>query len=627
MRACRTFRYVAAALLGLTAIGGVPAIAQQTLVSFNVSGPADWNDPANWNPANVPEAQFNEVALIGALRQAFVDDTPPAVGGIIMDSSTLEIRPGGNLGVVPGPDAGAVPGNIVMGQSVNTSLIVRRGGTLSAQNLTTGGGAGTQLTLGETGGAGVAALSINGGTLNRITRIVGPNVNFTVSGNLTLGTSHTLVPVITGATHSAINVTGTADLAGVVRPELSSFTPSLGASWNLVTAAQVTGTLSVDASQIADPPRGARYYVTQTATSARLNYGNVLILKVDRNTGATILENALGGPINFDAYTIASPSGSLSGPWNSLQDQGLPNWDEADNASATRRTEFKTSGTTALNAGSTRSLGALFAPAVPTAFGQEFGNDLSFNYSVPGSGTVSGIVEMSGARNNLVLTINPANGQAAIQNESPYFDVSLHAYTITSASGKLRTANGTWNSLQDQTLPAWDQADNSDANRITEFKTSGGTPLAGGGTVLNLGAPVNTTAGALDVDDFGFQFALSTGEIMNGIVRFGPLPTFTPTAGDYDANGKVDGGDFLVWQRSFGAAVTPGAGADGSNNGILDAADLGVWKTHFGASAAAASGPASAAVPEPASLAAAVLALAGLASVRRQRPAQGGKAG
>jgi hypothetical protein len=427
------------------------------------------------------------------------------------------------------------------------------------------------------------------------------------------------VPVITGTSHSAINVTGTASLAGAVRPEFSGYTPALGNSWNLVTAGQLLGTFAVDASQVADPPRGAGYYITKTATTAKLNYGNLLILKVDRNSGATVLENAVGSPISFDAYTISSPSGALTGSWNSLQDQGLAGWDEADNSSATRRTEFKTSGTTALNAGNTRTLGSPFAPTIPTAFGQEFGNDLSFQYSVPGTGTLSGIVEFTGARNNLVLTIDPSTGQAAIQNESPFFDVGLVAYTVTSKSGKLQTANGTWNSLQDQALPSWDQADNASANRITEFKTSGSTGLAGGATVLNLGAPVTTSAGALDIDDFGFQFALSSGQIVNGIVKFGSLPTFTPNVADYNHDGNVDGADFLVWQRGVGSAVTPGTGADGSHNGVIDAADLALWKTNFGSATAVA-----ASVPEPGALA---LLMVAAATISACGPGRRGHAG
>jgi hypothetical protein len=61
----------------------------------------------------------------------------------------------------------------------------------------------------------------------------------------------------------------------------------------------------------------------------------------------------------------------------------------------------------------------------------------------------------------------------------------------------------------------------------------------------------------------------------------------TEVAGDYDDDGDVDGGDFLVWQRTLGATATPnGSGADGSSNGVIDAADLGIWSANFGAASA-----------------------------------------
>ena len=314
------------------------------------------------------------------------------------------------------------------------------------------------------------------------------------------------------------------------------------------------------------------------------------------------IQNVIGNPISFDGYTIASPSGALGGAWNSLQDQNLASWDEADNSGSTRLTEFKTSGTTTMNVGNSLNLGSPFAPAAPSAFGEEIGQDLTFQYSVPGGGTRSGIVEYTGGRNNLVLTIDPLTGEAAIQNESPFFNVGIDAYTITSTSGKLLTGNSAWNSLQDQSLPSWDQADNSNANRITEFKTAGSTSLTGGGTVLDLGAPVAIGSGALDVGDFNFEFSLSTGQTMEGIVQFGPLPTANTTDGDYDKDGDVDGRDFLVWQRTLGSsAVPPGSGADGNGNGVVDSADLTVWKNHYGSLVAANSSNLSS-VPEPSTL-------------------------
>jgi hypothetical protein len=53
--------------------------------------------------------------------------------------------------------------------------------------------------------------------------------------------------------------------------------------------------------------------------------------------------------------------------------------------------------------------------------------------------------------------------------------------------------------------------------------------------------------------------------------------------GDYDRNGSVDGTDLLQWQRTLGsAALPPGAGADGDRSGAIDHGDLEVWEQHVG---------------------------------------------
>jgi arylsulfatase A-like enzyme len=69
---------------------------------------------------------------------------------------------------------------------------------------------------------------------------------------------------------------------------------------------------------------------------------------------------------------------------------------------------------------------------------------------------------------------------------------------------------------------------------------------------------------------------------------------------DFDANGVVDGADFLAWQRGFGSS--PPAVGDADGNGTVDGADLAVWKQQFGAGVASAAEFAGAAVPEPGAL-------------------------
>jgi hypothetical protein len=93
---------------------------------------------------------------------------------------------------------------------------------------------------------------------------------------------------------------------------------------------------------------------------------------------------------------------------------------------------------------------------------------------------------------------------------------------------------------------------------------------------------------------------------------------FTATAnvtGDFDADGDADGADLMRWQRGLGKTIgSKLADGDGDRDGDVDAADLAVWKGDFAV-------PASAAVPEPSTLAMAAAALMSL-GMRRRRLAE-----
>jgi hypothetical protein len=90
--------------------------------------------------------------------------------------------------------------------------------------------------------------------------------------------------------------------------------------------------------------------------------------------------------------------------------------------------------------------------------------------------------------------------------------------------------------------------------------------------------------------------------------------------GDYDGNGRVDGGDFLTWQQTLGQGATPaGSGADGDSDGAVDADDLGFIRDKFGFGAGAGVVAAVQAVPEPASGVASLMVLAALVGRRRNR--------
>ena len=74
--------------------------------------------------------------------------------------------------------------------------------------------------------------------------------------------------------------------------------------------------------------------------------------------------------------------------------------------------------------------------------------------------------------------------------------------------------------------------------------------------------------------------------------------------GDYNHDGVVDGGDYVVWRRTIGQ-VGIGLAADGDGSGAVDLGDYSLWRSKFGTysrlriAGGAASGLGIASVPEP----------------------------
>jgi len=101
---------------------------------------------------------------------------------------------------------------------------------------------------------------------------------------------------------------------------------------------------------------------------------------------------------------------------------------------------------------------------------------------------------------------------------------------------------------------------------------------------------------------------------MNTIIAFTATPVISA---DFNADGVVDGVDFLQWQRGNGKTIgATHQEGDANRDGAVNAADLELWKGAFTAPAANAS----VAIPEPASLllsVAAALAITAQKKVRR----------
>jgi hypothetical protein len=359
----------------------------------------------------------------------------------------------------------------------------------------------------------------------------------------------------------------------------------------------------------------------QSQLESFFNPTDRLHLTINSSTGEVTIGNSTNEAITFDGYTISSETEQFAATqlWQSLQKQGVAGWDEAGNVGPTRLTEFNPVGGTVVSAGASFVLGRPFLPTPPPTFGDEIASSaIEFKYSVPGDGTKKGIVDFVGAVNTLVLTIDPLTGEMALQNQSPYFDVAITGYTIASVDGRLRVEAGRWTSLQDQGELGWDEAGNIDEHRLTEFNPSDETFLTSRGRVLHLGEGVDVSGEPLSAEDFAFQFLTSDGRQLEGIVVIGALP-LAAIAGDFSLDGRVDGNDFLAWQRELGELVTPpGNGADGNRNGVVDAGDLAVWRNNFGAVAGTAA-LAQTAIPEPTGLLICVSAIVIAAASGRRR--------
>jgi hypothetical protein len=193
------------------------------------------------------------------------------------------------------------------------------------------------------------------------------------------------------------------------------------------------------------------------------------------------------------------------------------------------------------------------------------------------------------ALNELVLQIDPVTGEARLKNGSA-FGASIEGYSILSSSGALRPGDAFWHSLTDQGTSGWVEAGPT-ANALSELDPLS-QMLVASGVGFNLGTLFNP-AGTEDVT-FEFQIA-GNSAATTGIVMYGPLLT-----GDFNRDGVVDTGDYVLWRKMSGQQVMRGTGADGNGDGNIDNADYQLWQSNFGRTlTGAAAGAGVNAVPEP----------------------------
>jgi len=578
--------------------------------------PLNWNG-ATWTPiGSPPDIGFNEFAVINNGGIAFLNSpaTSSAGGlnlGFFDDPSggegTLEIRNGGSLTLVNnGVSNGRAQVGTNAGGGLAGTLSVAPGGAFTADTLALSGGA-SSVTVGGTS-AGSANVTLERALIDNDLRLVGPNANFS-TGFLQLFPNSTINAEITNSSHSAINVSGVAILSGGVNLDFNGFTPSVGNSWTLINAGGFGGNFTNPAvSSSASLGPGQAFVISKSDTQIDVSLERVLTLQVNRNTGAVSIDNDSTASLGFNAYSIRSDAGSLNpASWQSLSSGPFPNFQEA-NPSAIQLGEINPTGSATFNATSSRSLGNAFSQA-QAPFGTPLAVDIEFSYQRDTDGkTIQGIVEYTGdlMANNLVLSIDPANGNAVVTNDSNTI-LNMDSYSLSSASGSLLSS---WNSLTDQGETGWVEAVPT-ANRVSELNPTNSKTLNPGATFTLNG--LWSTGGVQDVTDFDFQFRDTTLGTVTGIVEFSGGGAID---GDYDNSGQVGQGDLDLVLLNWGqtAPPIPAGWINQQPNGLIGQTNLDGVLLNWGNGTP----PLAAinAVPEPVNFVMLVLGMMGLACQR-----------
>ncbi|MCG8449607.1 MAG: hypothetical protein MI725_08515 [Pirellulales bacterium] len=595
MRFLYSKRLILGVLIASLGIGQM-VLAQTPHTWIGTDGAYDNN--TNWDLNAPPTGAFDETAVIDNNGTARVSNTVTEPAQVTLgltsgNSGSLIIENGGNLTTYDDNPATAelLAGSlgIDVGFSGTGTLIVEPGGSLTAANIIVRPSSGSSVTFDGSGGS-PATVTIGSTIPGKASgtnvfagstfRVIGPNVNYSTP-NFDMEPGSIFIPKITGATHSTISVADVVTLDGSMTVEFDGYSPSVSDTWNLFDTASISGSFSSIQATGGGLAQGQKLSFTSVPNGSLGFHGQLgieqqLVLKVNRDTGAMSIETGTE-TVSIDGYTISSNLGGIdSSQWNSLEDQAISDWRESPpGGSANLLAELKPTASTGVTSGSPLALGNVFDLPLATEFGTQELEDIEFQYFLPDGSTVQGDVIYEGFKqhNNLVLVVDPNDGEARLENQSN-LSVSIDGYNIHSDSGSL--LSGTWSSLGDQAISSWRES-NPTANDLTELEPNS-AELITGGSFFDLGSPFQTV-GSGGTEDLTFQYLLpGDSEFTTGVVVYRDID------GDFNNDGKVDGYDLLAWQR------------DTSIGNLND------WRAQYGSSTVVAANANVTAVPEPCSL-------------------------
>ncbi len=288
----------------------------------------------------------------------------------------------------------------------------------------------------------------------------------------------------------------------------------------------------------------------------------------------------LGGALTGEAYNFGANQGLQTEiPMTEAADYSLELWFKLENVSASsgyqKLIDFST-------------------PANPDAGLYVFNNRLRYVVANDGVSFFTG---------TQILTANTMHHVVLTRSGGPTVEINTY---VDGAFDKTYPE-----SFGGHALAVFSEAGGGDTRVVRLFRSQNGFGPPGAGAVDRirlydhaLGAAEVTEAFATaplpDFDQRGAPFARQAG----AKIDVGAYELQSAPAADFNSDGRVDGADFLAWQRNVGKPNAVHADGDSDGDADVDAADLAAWQATYGvvsttpSVAAFAAGAESDAVPE-----------------------------
>lgn len=480
----------------------------------------------------------------------------------------------------------------VTGGTLNLAGYVQQTGTVTLQGGTIGGAVGSILVP--------TTLALQAGTID-VPVVATSSVNKTGAGVAVLNR---------GVSAPALNVTaGTLQVKGEINANLQS---NAAGSVALIGPTTVTGTTAMSGELTVGADA---FTATQAVTvgSATLAGGSIVA-----DAGVTLTGAATGYGAIYSRVT-GSPASSITAAGGSLTlgdaelATGFDGFQGTLNTGA-QQVNLLSAGVAKLGAFTTLAGGSLSSL---------HGIELDSGKSVTGYGTINGAFKNQGTVNGTagaeVIRFTGFVSGAGSYAGSVQFDGVFspgNSPAAISFAGDATLANS---SLLLMEIAGDDQGTEYDHLDVSDKLTLGGVMA-----VQFIDGFMPTSPLSFDLFDWGTvagSFKALNLPIVDGfawntsqLLTTGTISLTPSFAADFNSNGQVDAADLAIWKTGFGATGGRAAG-DATGDNLVTGADFLLWQQQFGS--AAATTPANASIPEPATLS--LLAACGLALFANNR--------